>query len=383
MTLLIIIFWLSITGIIYPYIIYPFLLRLLVAIRGSKPVNYPNITPSVSLLIPAYNEGNIIGEKVRTSLNLYYPRDKLEVIVISDGSTDRTDEILAGFNDQRLTIIRQREKKGKNQALNRAMRIAGGEIIVFTDANAIFAPNALAELVCPFGDPRIGCVVGKLHYENPKKNLIGNLETLYWSFDNLLKTWEGRLHSLIGANGPIFAIRHCLWEEVDDTVHEDFIIPIRIMRKGFYNIYRPEALAREESTSSAKQEFRRRTRIVWKGWVAIVRVLGGLIHPFRGLLIFEILSRKAIKRLIWFFGIMLFLSNLFLLTNPFYRYPFIAHIVFLIMALIGRLQRNQPGKNKICYYAYSILILIAANLFGFFDFIRGKKPMGTWEIQRP
>ncbi|MEA1928506.1 MAG: glycosyltransferase family 2 protein [Candidatus Auribacterota bacterium] len=379
----IIIFWLSLVGIIYPYFIYPLILRVLVAILGHKPVDYPYATPTLSLMIPAHNEEAIIREKIESSLNLDYPPEKLEIIVISDGSNDRTDEILSGFNDPRLKIIFQREQMGKNRSLNRAMKSAGGEIIVFTDANAFFAPNALRELVCPFANSKIGCVVGKHNYLNTKESLIGKLESCYWNYDNLLKTWEGKLYSLLGANGPIFAIRHNLWDDVDDAVHEDFIIPIKIMKKGFYNVYRPEARAQEEAVSTVEQEFKRRTRIVWKGWVAVNQALIGFLHPFRGILIFEIISRKVTKRLIWLFGGLLFLSNLILINNNWYLYPFIAQIAFLIAGTIGRIQRNSPDKNKICYFAYSILVLIFANMVGFYFFIRGRKPRGVWEIQRP
>jgi cellulose synthase/poly-beta-1,6-N-acetylglucosamine synthase-like glycosyltransferase len=382
MTSLTIIFWLSAAGIIYPYAIYPLLLRLLVIVKGKKPVEYPPITPTVSVLIPAYNEEAVIKEKVTTTLSIDYPREKLEVIVISDQSTDNTDGILSLFNDPRLKVIRLEKRSGKNQALSRAMKVAGGEIIVFTDANAIFDPDAIRELVRPFHDQTIGSVVGQLVYQNPKGNLIANLEKLYWSYDNLLKNWEGRLHTLLGANGSIFAIRRELWEPVDDMVHEDFIIPTRIIKRGFSNIYRPSARVREEASSTPEQEYSRRSRIVWKGWVAVDRTLGWFLHPPRWIMIFEIISRKAVKRLIWFFGGTLFISNIFLLTNTWYLYPFIAQMLFLAAAAGGRLQRGRSKKNRLCYYAYSIMALIGANLVGFLDYLRGRKPEGVWEVQR-
>lgn len=383
MTLLIIIFWISVAGIIYPYAIYPLLLRLLVIVKGKAPGEYPPITPKVSVLIPAYNEEAVIKEKVTTTLSIDYPQEKLEVIVISDQSTDNTDEILSHFNDPRLKIIRLEKRSGKNHALGQAMKIAGGEIIVFTDANAIFDPDAIRELVRPFHDRRIGSVVGQLVYQNPKGNLIANLEKLYWSYDNLLKNWEGRIHTLLGANGSIFAIRRELWEPVDDMVHEDFIIPTRIIQRGFSNIYRPSARVREEASSTTGQEYSRRSRIVWKGWVAVDRTLRWFLHPPRWIMIFEIISRKAVKRLIWLFGGTLFISNIFLLTHTWYLYPFIAQMLFLVAGAVGRIQRDRNKQNKICYYAYSIMALIGANLVGFIDYLRGRKPEGVWEVQRP
>jgi len=382
-TLLIIIFWLSIGGIIYPYAIYPLLLRILIMVKGKKEIDYPQITPMVSILIPAYNEEAVIEEKITTTLGIDYPQEKLEVIVISDKSTDNTDIILSRFNDTRLKVIRLEKRSGKNMALDRAMKIAGGEIIVFTDANAIFDPEAIRELVRPFHDHTIGSVVGQLIYRNPKGNLIANLEKIYWSYDNLLKNWEGRLHTLLGANGSIFAIRRELWEPVDDMVHEDYIIPARIIKQGFANIYRPSARVREEASSTPEQEYSRRSRIVWKGWVAMERTLGWFLHPPRWIMIFEIISRKAVKRLIWLFWSILFISNLFLLDYAPYLFTFIAQLLFLGAGIIGLFQRDLDKKNSLCHYAYSILALIVANLVGFIDYSRGRKPEGAWKVQRP
>ncbi|MDP8236306.1 MAG: glycosyltransferase family 2 protein [Candidatus Erginobacter occultus] len=377
------IFWASVFALIYPYAVYPLLLACLVAVRGQREPDYPRRQPKVSLLIPAHNEEAVIGEKVATTLALDYPPEKLEVVVISDGSTDQTDRILSGFADPRLIIIRQEKNRGKNQALNRALGLASGELIVFTDANAIFAPDALEELVRPFADPRIGCAVGRLRYGNPKHSPIGRLEIAYWTLENLLKSGEGRLGALIGANGSIFAIRRRLWEPLDDSVHEDFIIPMKILLQGHRVVYRPSAVAREETATAAEQEFKRRARIVWKGWTAIGMVWPRLFRPFRPLLIFELFSRKICKRLLWLFMFLLLLAPLFLLDRPFYRVVFILQAVFAAAAGIGRAGRGARKKNPLFYYPYAIWGLSLANLAGFLDFIRGRKPAGAWEVQRP
>jgi cellulose synthase/poly-beta-1,6-N-acetylglucosamine synthase-like glycosyltransferase len=378
-----IIFWASVFGLIYPYAGYPPLLFFLAALRGNKRYEYPSFDPPVSILIPAHNEETMIAEKVGTTLALDYPPEKLEVLVISDGSTDRTDRILAGFDDPRLTIIRQETNRGKNQALNRALTIATGEVIVFTDANAIFAPDSLKELVRPFSDPRVGCAVGRLRYGNPKRSLIGRLEIAYWNLENRLKSGEGRLGALIGANGAIFAIRRRLWETLDDSVHEDFIIPMKILLQGYQVVYRPSAVAREETATTAEQEFSRRARIVWKGWTAVGIVWPRLWAPFRPLLIFELFSRKICKRLLWLFMFLLLLAPLFLLDHPFYRAAFILQAVFAATAVLGWACRQRKKVNPLLYYPYAIWGLSIANLAGFGDFIRGRKPMGPWEVQRP
>lgn len=378
-----IIFWASVFGLIYPYAGYPPLLFFLAAVGGRRKIEYPSFAPPVTVLIPARNEEAVIAEKVATTLALDYPPEKLEVIVISDGSTDRTDRILAGFDDPRLTVIRQETNLGKNRALNRALTIAAGEVIVFTDANAIFAPDALRELARPFTDPRVGCAVGKLRYGNPKRTLIGKLEILYWNLENRLKAGEGRLGALIGANGSIFAIRRRLWEPLDDSVHEDFIVPMKILLDGYAVVYRPSAAAREETASAAEQEFNRRARIVWKGWTAVGMVWPRLFRPFRPLIIFELFSRKICKRLLWLFMILLLLAPLFLFDRPFYRAAFLLQAAFAAAAGIGRAGRRAGKKNPLFYYPYAIWGLSLANLAGFLDFIRGRKPAGAWEVQRP
>lgn len=377
------IFWVSVFALIYPYAIYPLILWCLVAVRGQRECDYPRYQTTVSILIPAHNEEAMIREKVASTLALDYPPEKLEVIVISDGSTDQTDRILSEFDDPRLITIRQEKNRGKNQALNRALPLASGELIVFTDANAIFASDALEELVRPFSDPRVGCAVGQLQYGNPRRSLIGRLEIAYWTLENRLKTGEGRLGALIGANGSIFAIRRRLWEPLDDSVHEDFIIPMKILLDGSAVVYRPSASAREETAATAEQEFKRRARIVWKGWTAIGMVWPRLFHPFRPLLIFELFSRKICKRLLWLFMFLLLLAPLFLLDHPFYRAAFILQAVFAATAVLGWACRQRKKVNPLLYYPYAIWGLSIANLAGFGDFIRGRKPMGPWEVQRP
>ena len=225
--------------------------------------------------------------------------------------------------------------------------------------------------------------MGKLIYRNPKKSLVGDIENAYWTLDNLIKEWEGRLNCLMSANGPIFAIRRRLWEPLDDIVHEDFIIPVRITLQGYFNIYEPRALAFEESTSSAQQEFIRRSRIIWKGWEATWRVAKALGHRFHSLLAFEIFSRQVIKRMVWFFGLTAFLSSLMLLSLPFYRYIFFIEILFLAAAGGGWILRAKKRNIKVLYYPYTIFILMLAALIGFLKFIKGEKPRGTWKIQRP
>jgi len=322
-------------------------------------------------------------EKINNSLDLDYPPHLLNIIVVSDGSTDRTNEILSRFQSDRLRVIYEQERKGKNQAFNRALELARGDVIVFTDANTMFAPEAVRFLVRGFADPRVGCVVGKLIYRNPKKSLVGNVEHAYWTLDNYIKEWEGRLNCLMSANGPIFAIRRSLWEPLDDVVHEDFIIPVRITLKGYFNIYEPRALAFEESTSSARQEFIRRSRIIWKGWEATWRVARALRRRFHPMLAFEIFSRQIIKRLVWLFGLTAFIVTLFLLSKSLYRIIFCLELLFLFSALAGWCFRKKKGFFRVFYYPYTIFLLAAASLIGFVKFAIGEKPKGVWAVQRP
>ena len=227
-----VIFWTCILTVVYHYVGYPLTLMLLSRMRRPAALQTSETLPTVSLIISVYNEEAVIRSKIENALALDYPVDKLEIVVASDGSTDQTCEIVREFKSRGVTLYHQDDRRGKNGALNGAASRVTGDVLVFTDANGMFQPNAIRELIRPFADPRVGSVCGELIYQNPNQNLVAEGYNHYWRYDQWLKTLESRLHSLLGANGSLFAVRRELNEWLDPRISNDMVLPIKIANRG-------------------------------------------------------------------------------------------------------------------------------------------------------
>ena len=241
--MLTIVFRLAVLIVVYTYFLYPVLLLLLTA--GKKEVEYAPFAewPLISLIIAAHNEEAVLKEKLENSLSLDYPHERLEIIVASDGSTDATEDIVASFAERGVRLHRVRERGGKTQAQNEAVRLANGQFFVFSDANSMYDKQALKNLLRPFADARIGCVCGELRYANPAGDAAGKGEGAYWRYEQFLKGRESLLSSTLGANGSIYALRRELFEELESDIISDFIMPVRVWRRGFRVVYAPSAIA--------------------------------------------------------------------------------------------------------------------------------------------
>lgn len=230
-------FWVSLGLITLSYFGYPVVLGVLVMINKKPPVQKKEIEPKISIIIPAHNEEKVIAAKLTSALSLEYPRDKLEILLILDGCVDRTKEIAEGFGDFRIKIIEQNPRKGKMAALNLAVPQAEGDIIIFTDANSLYEKDAIRKLVRNFADEKIGCVCGELKYQN--RSLVGEGEDLYWKYEKFIKTKESQLRSLLVVNGSIYAIRKKLFESVEETLADDFVVPMVIAKKDTASYMNP------------------------------------------------------------------------------------------------------------------------------------------------
>ena len=225
-------FWVSFWVLCYVYAGYPLLVWALARVFGRDPMKR-DITPSVSLLIPAYNEQAHIEAKLRNSLHLDYPKDRLEIVVASDGSTDRTNAIATRFRPQGVTLLAMRDNIGKSAMLSRTVPFLRGEIVVFSDASSELEPNALRRLVRSFADRQVGCVSG-LYRLKGSSDLRGQGEGLYWQYETFIKHEESRLHSILGAHGAFYAIRKALFERFGEgTINDDYLIPMRIVAQGY------------------------------------------------------------------------------------------------------------------------------------------------------
>jgi biofilm PGA synthesis N-glycosyltransferase PgaC len=278
--------WLAVGTIFYTFLGYPLLIGLL-ARCARRPVRQAAITPRVTLLIPAYNEAAVIARKIENSLALDYPPEQLEIVVVTDGSNDGTADIVAGYADRGVHLYHQPQRQGKMAAVNRVMPLVGGEIVVFSDANAMIGRGALRALVRNFADPSVGGVAGE-------KQVLGGGEGLYWRYESFLKRCDSALSSVVGAAGELFAIRRSLFEPPPpDAVIDDFVMSLRLVEADWRVMYEAEAVATEEPSPTLAGEWRRRVRIAAGGFQSI-RWLPGLLSPARGWVAWQYFSHRVL-----------------------------------------------------------------------------------------
>ena len=296
----------SVAALVYIYAGYPLVLQLLIWLRGARPIRRGTDLPSVSLVISAYNEADAIAEKLRNSLALDYPRDRFEIVVISDASSDGTDAIVSEFAP-RVRLCRQAERRGKTAGLNRFIPELNGEIVVFSDANAMYERDAIRRLIRNFADPAVGCVTGEARYLGDSPTAAGLGERAYWGYEILIKRLETAAGSMVGGDGAIYAIRRALWRSLPEDGINDFLNPLQIVAAGWRAVYEPEAICYEEPAGTTRREYRRRVRIVSRSWRAVFQV-PGVLNPFKvGLFAFSLVSHKVMR---WLTGLFLGLAVL-------------------------------------------------------------------------
>ncbi|MHB8873732.1 MAG: glycosyltransferase family 2 protein [Myxococcaceae bacterium] len=374
-------FWCSGLLLLHTYLFYPLALvaidALAHAVRSVRGLNaLPEegegaakdaYLPSVTLVVAAHNEVACIERKVEDSLALDYPRDRLQVLVGSDGSTDGTDEIVRRRRDPRLVLSRA-ERAGKTTVLNRCIPLASGEIVVLTDANTEIDAPAVKKLVRHFADPEVGAVCGRLVLYNPSRP--GYEESAYWSYESLIKLFEGRRGAVLGANGGLYAIRRTLFTRLpSQTIVDDFVIPARILARGYRVLYEPLAVAREETTEDYGREFGRRARIA-AGNFQSLSMLKGLLSPFAGFPAFAFWSHKVVRWCAPALMLLALAANAALLDRTFYRVTFVLQGTFYGLALAGRLGVFKGRLRRAASAAYYFVAMNAALAVGFWRFLR-------------
>ena len=378
-----IIFWISSFLIVYSYAIYPLFLYLLYKPDpiADVPVRSEDL-PHVSLVIAAYNEEKVIQSRLENCLALDYPKDKLEIIIASDGSDDRTNEIVRSYSDKGIVLFDYQDRRGKVNVLNETVPQVKHAIVAFSDANTMFKNDALRKLVAPFEDVKIGCVCGGLQFINAAGSKTGELEGFYWRYETMLKKMEGARGSLLGANGGIFAVRKELFVQCpSDTIVEDFFLPMKILQNGHYVVYEPHASAIEEAAHKIVQEKERRIRIGAGDFQALFRLLP-MLNPLRGFPALAFWSHKVLRWCAPFFLIISFVTNLFLLSNIFYLMLFMLQILFYLCAVMGRIlshaQKNIRFFN-LCYYFVS---MNSALFLGFCRYVANKQNVAWQRTER-
>lgn len=381
--MLLLLFWLCAALILWVYAGYPLFLLLITRWSNGRPVRHGAIAPPVTLIISAYNEGKIIRKKLENSLALDYPRDRLEIMVISDCSDDETDAIVKADAGRGVRLLRMRERGGKTVGLNFAVPQAGGDIVIFSDANALYHRMVVRNIVRNFADETVGCVTGESRYEVDEDAADSTeSENLYWRYELALKRMETKIGSLVGGDGAIYAIRKKLFRPMRAEDLSDFVNPLQIVAQGYRNVYEPEAISFEGGAESFDKEFRRKVRIVNRAWRGLWRVKQ-VLNPFRfGFYTLQVISHKLLRWLIPVFMAGAFFANIFLLKHgKFYQALLASQITFYAFAAVGWLESPRPSLSRLFYVPYYFCLVNYASLLGIISNYRGQK-FAVWNTVR-
>lgn len=384
MTTVEILFWIAAALVIYTYFLYPVVLIALSALKQiasdiryvahgrsrRTPQTPAAALPTVAILVAAHNEEQHIVERMRNLLELDYPPERLRIYIGSDGSSDATNALVAQSAHERIVFRPFEERRGKPSVINDLAALAGEEILVFTDANTFFEPDAVRKLVRHFGDERIGCVCGELRLV--AKAGTENPDNVYWRYERLLKFFEARLGALLGANGGVYALRRIHYRPIPaDTIVDDFSISVNLIERGYRCAYDPEAKAQEEIPPRIQDEFRRRVRIGignYQAW----RRHAALMDPRRGAVALAFISHKCLRWLVPHCLILALASNAVLVAHhPLYAALMTGQVLFYLTAWFGHSlsrTRRMPGLLRLPVFFVSMNLAL---FFGFYRYFAG------------
>ena len=357
---------------------YPLLLRLLVAVRGPRPVRQADITPSLSFVISAYNEADVIRAKLQNALALDYPADRREIVVVSDCSEDGTDDIVRGFADQGVRLVRLSERRGKTAGLNHTLPLLTGEIVVFSDANAMYDADALRMLTRNLADPEVGYVTGEARYLLDGEAAADAGERAYWGYEMELKRLETQIGSMVGGDGAIYAIRRNLWQTLPENAINDFLNPLQIVAAGWRGVYEPRAICYEETSGRFKSEYRRRVRIVSRSWRAVFQA-PGVLNPFKvGLFSWCLVSHKVLRWNTGLFATIGAIAGAVVFVQAVMHWPFRSLLAIAGAAVAVAL--TPSGRRIVSMGAY-FWVINAASLVGVAKGTFGRVS-GVWSTPR-
>ncbi len=359
--------------IFYAYIGYPMVLWIISLFKSATQRKHSELSlPGVSLLISAYNEEDVIEEKILNSLALNYPKDLIEVTVISDGSTDGTNEIVRRYEDKGVVLKNYEGRIGKTACLNKSVPLAKGDIIVFSDANSMYEKDAVKHMVTNFVDDKIGFVTGYTKYSSQEGEKISTSIGLYSRIEKITKKYESAIGSCVGADGAIFAIRKDLYKPLQDFEINDLVIPLSIIRQGFRGILEENAYCIEKTTGDPHGEFRRQVRITNRTLRAIMKNID-LINPFKaGFFFFELMSHKVVKFLVPFFMGILLVTNISLLSLGIeYFLALLLQIITYLLAWMYHKGLGFKGISRAGSLCHSFVTVNLAIFGGWLKFLKG------------
>jgi cellulose synthase/poly-beta-1,6-N-acetylglucosamine synthase-like glycosyltransferase len=378
--LCLIVLFFSLSAIITAYALYPFIVLILGKIkkRITMPQYSDDFKPKISMIIPARNEEQNIELKIRNTLQLDYTPGQLEIIVVSDQSTDGTEAIAEKFNGNGVRLIRHSSRQGKTLCQNLAVEQARGDILVFSDANAMYHPQALLCLVRHFQNPDVGCVSGELNYIDTDKSPASREENIYWRYEKFIKKQENKTFSILGANGSIYAVRKTDYIPLESFCVSDFIEPLEIAAKGKIVFLEPEAISEEKPYLQFQSEFIRRRRIVSRSLFSLLahsHLLNPLKHPSLALGLF---MHKIMRWITAFFMLTAFAASAILAGHGVIPIFFWMQVGFISLAIVGYLLKNQQLPFPALFAPYYICLLTGASILGVWDCFSGKIA-ASWE----
>jgi cellulose synthase/poly-beta-1,6-N-acetylglucosamine synthase-like glycosyltransferase len=346
----------------------------LISLSTFRRTHKKSFKPSVTILIAAYNEEASIEATIRNKLALDYPQDKLEIIVISDCSSDGTDDIVKGLAPAGVRLLRQEQRAGKTAALNRAVGEARGEIIVFSDANSTYEPQALQHLVDNFTDPQVGYVTGKMLYTDPDGSVIGDGCSAYMKYENLLRGLETRVGSVVGVDGGIDAVRASLYRPMAPDQLPDFVLPLSVVEQGSRVVYEPLAILREETLNQPGDEYRMRVRVSLRALWAL-HDMRCLLNIFNyGVFSWQLTSHKVLRYGAFVLLIAAYLANWMIWNDSVWWTALLLAQSGCYLAALGSWYSERWGlRIRLFYFPYYFTLINVAAAHAFLKYLRGQK----------
>jgi cellulose synthase/poly-beta-1,6-N-acetylglucosamine synthase-like glycosyltransferase len=381
------VFWTCLFLVVYTYALYPAFLFVASALvqlardwaflrtRRDRRASFrgPGVLPPLSLVVAAHNEERDLPAKLANLCEIDYPRDRLEVIFVSDGSTDATNDILERARDRHVRLVILPTRGGKASALNRGVAEARHEILALSDAATLFAPDALIKLARHFTDLSVGVVCGALQFQTTAE--ARQTEGVYWGYESMLRLMEARLGITLSASGAIYALRRSCFPALPaDTLIEDLVVPMHARTLGYRVLYDPEAVAMDFAAPTVAGEFTRRVRIATGSFKILGQFIRTRMDPLTA---FAFFSHKLLRWVLPFLLIGLLAASVALWQRPLYRAVLIAQLMFYGWAAVGFLCRERMQRVRYALLAYYLLAIHVAFLVGFIQFARGRGE-ATW-----
>jgi poly-beta-1,6-N-acetyl-D-glucosamine synthase len=372
-----VLFWFSACMLLYVFVGYPLLIWVWARSRGRDRTRSSNyFLPSVSILIVARNEQSTIRAKLENLLAVDYPRDKYDIVVVSDGSQDDTEAIVRSFDSRGIRLVAGLTHRGKPASLNESIPGLSGDIVILMDARQTVEPDCVRALVKNFSDPHVGAVSAELMLA-PRAN--GNQQGatggvadgvgFYWRYEKYLRRMESNIDSSVGATGALYAIRRRLFLPIaSDTLLDDLLIPMNIVRQGYRVIFEPSAIARDTAVVSAVSEFRRKVRTIAGNFQLMTRETW-LLSPRKNRIWIQTISHKLFRLTAPMFLLAILITNMLLLGERFYQFIFFTQLLFYSAALFGRLSESRGVGSHIISIPYAFCVLNWATVIGFKKFI--------------